>query len=82
MRAGKAKFGGKHETPNSSQSRRKEDTNLCVICWDRERGPYACVPCGHQCLCTHCKDLIIPHKSRCPYCNVPLQMIMKLFRPA
>ncbi|ETO33194.1 hypothetical protein RFI_03912 [Reticulomyxa filosa] len=62
-----------------------EEENLCVICLDHKCGPFACVPCGHQCLCEVCKDIILDNKqaqppARCPICNDNITMIIKLFR--
>mmetsp|Transcript_34021 Transcript_34021/g.54527 ORF Transcript_34021/g.54527 Transcript_34021/m.54527 type:complete len:1001 (-) Transcript_34021:182-3184(-) len=56
------------------------DVNLCVICMDRAIAPYAMVPCGHQCLCQICKNLIKPDKHKCPMCNGSVTMVIKLFR--
>lgn len=57
-----------------------KNSALCVICLDQTIAPYAMVPCGHQCLCITCKDLIKPSKQKCPMCNGAIQMIIKLFR--
>eukprot|EP01084_Bolivina_argentea_P271922 462826_1 len=65
---------------NSIQSDGMNDNNLCVICMDREIAPYAMVPCGHQSLCSICKNLIKPNKHKCPMCNGKVTMIIKLFR--
>lgn len=63
-----------------SQNSTTSEQNLCVICMDRVIAPYAMVPCGHQCLCAICKNLIKPDKHKCPMCNGKVTMIIKLFR--
>jgi hypothetical protein len=38
------------------------------------------VPCGHRCLCPHCwEQLEPPTARRCPICNAPAVMAMRVF---
>ena len=39
--------------------------NECLVCMDAPRD-YACIPCGHLCLCGKCKDNI---DRKCPICR-------------
>ena len=68
------------EMLRSASAQSESSDNLCVICMDRAIAPYAMVPCGHQCLCGICKNLIKPNKHKCPMCNGNVSMIIKLFR--
>jgi hypothetical protein len=47
----------------------------CVICYTHKK-QYACIPCGHLCLCYECKNNTA---SKCPICNEELDGIYKIF---
>ena len=48
----------------------------CVVCMDKA-GDYACVPCGHLCLCDDCKDNV---DRKCPVCRKRCDCIIKIFQ--
>ncbi len=52
----------------------EEVRNECVICLDLTPD-YACVPCGHKCLCEKCKDSVLT----CPICIKKCESIIKIF---
>jgi hypothetical protein len=49
----------------------------CVICMD---GPSTCVvtPCGHMCVCAHCKEQLSVG-APCPICRTPLLSVIYVF---
>ena len=53
-----------------------EETSLdhCCICLYRTK-EYACVPCGHMCICITCKERV----QSCPICRSSVQKIVKIF---
>jgi len=63
------------ETEESETESETED-DYCVICLDAKKG-YACVPCGHLCLCGGCAAGAKP--TECPICRGPISTIVKIF---
>ena len=53
----------------------KHTENRCVICLD-DKPKYACIPCGHQCLCEQCKDSVT---DICPVCRHQFDSVFKIF---
>jgi len=51
------------------------DEDCCVICWVLEAN-FACVPCGHICVCENCRECL---KGVCPMCRQPAAQLMKVF---
>jgi hypothetical protein len=51
-------------------------TEICVVCFDK---PYDCVfvDCGHMCACLDCAPSF---NNVCPYCKVPIQRILKVYK--
>ena len=49
--------------------------NECNICYINKKN-YACIPCGHLCLCKVCASKIT---EKCPICNVKITHITKIF---
>ena len=48
----------------------------CVICMDGAK-EYACVPCGHLCLCVQCKDRF---DYQCPLCRIECDYVIKVYQ--
>eukprot|EP01083_Nonionella_stella_P118356 353303_1 len=46
----------------------------CVLC-AKQPQLFACIPCGHLCLCEKCKTFI---KSKCPVCHLECSSIMRI----
>lgn len=49
--------------------------NECNICYINKKN-YACIPCGHLCLCKVCASKIT---EKCPMCNIKITHITKIF---
>jgi hypothetical protein len=47
----------------------------CTICYTNKK-TFACIPCGHLCLCYKCKNSI---EEKCPLCNEKIDSIVKIF---
>lgn len=47
----------------------------CTICYINKK-TFACIPCGHLCLCYKCKNNI---EDKCPLCNEKTDSIVKIF---
>ena len=47
----------------------------CNVCLSNKKN-YACVPCGHLCLCGECSNKIT---DKCPICNNEITSIIKIF---
>ena len=44
---------------------KKRDQGKCIVCIDQS-SEYACIPCGHLCLCHGCRN---PIGGLCPVCR-------------
>ena len=53
----------------------KDEYEECAICYTNKK-IFACIPCGHLCLCYKCKNNIEP---KCPICNEETDSIVKIF---
>jgi len=53
---------------------RKRKNCMCIICYDN-KSSHAIVPCGHKQFCEACIGLL----DKCPICNSPKQMSLKIF---
>jgi hypothetical protein len=49
--------------------------NECNICYTNKKN-YACIPCGHLCMCKVCASKIT---EKCPICNIKITHITKIF---
>ncbi len=49
--------------------------NACIICLNGKR-EYACIPCGHKCMCDKCKSNDL---HTCPICRRDITMICRIF---
>lgn len=49
----------------------------CVVCMDRFPF-YACVPCGHLCLCSDCLQQM-PDQRQCPVCMMAMTSTVRLY---
>lgn len=47
----------------------------CNICYVNKK-KYACVPCGHLCMCGECANKI---EDKCPICKISITTIIKIF---
>ena len=47
----------------------------CGICYMNKK-KYACVPCGHLCMCGECANKV---EKKCPMCNIEITDIIKIF---
>merc|ERR1719473_1012696 len=52
----------------TAMQREKEDQQICVICFELERGVLLS-PCGHYCLCKKCA----PKVKECPICRTGIK---------
>jgi hypothetical protein len=67
-----------HETHNYNDSPVELATNKaeeCNICYMNKK-KYACVPCGHLCMCGECANKV---NAKCPLCNIDYTDIIKIF---
>eukprot|EP00494_Astrolonche_serrata_P030327 UN30594 len=67
----------------TAQLTREKETLMndvrCVICLDKQ-SQYACIPCGHRCLCSDCESTITTGwASRCPICRNTVNQKVKIF---
>ena len=49
--------------------------NECNICYINEK-KYACIPCGHMCMCGNCANKI---NDKCPICKETIKDIIKIY---
>jgi hypothetical protein len=52
-----------------------DKSNECNICYINKKN-YACIPCGHLCMCKVCASKIT---EKCPICNIKITHITKIF---
>lgn len=52
-----------------------EKTEECDICYINKK-KYACIPCGHLCMCGDCANKV---DTKCPLCNVEFTSITKIY---
>jgi len=52
-----------------------DKSNECNICYINKKN-YACIPCGHLCMCKICASKIT---EKCPICNIKITHITKIF---
>lgn len=52
-----------------------DKTEECNICFLNKKN-YACVPCGHLCMCGDCANKV---DTKCPICNIEFTNILKIF---
>jgi len=53
------------------------DKKECVIC-EGGKQQYACIPCGHLCVCKNCKEATVAN-SFCPLCRNPFESIVRIY---
>lgn len=49
-----------------------EECNICYM----NKKKYACIPCGHLCMCGECANKV---ENKCPMCNIEITDIIKIF---
>ena len=47
----------------------------CIVCMDKSR-QFACVPCGHRCLCFDCVNQI---NDKCPICRAEIESTVRVY---
>ena len=52
-----------------------DKTEECNICYVNKK-KYACIPCGHLCMCGQCANKI---NEKCPLCNIKTNSIIKIY---
>lgn len=52
-----------------------EEQNECIVCMDCSI-EFACVPCGHLCLCSECASQINDH---CPLCRNNIESVLRIY---
>ena len=56
-----------------------DEETQCVVCFDAPKD-HAIVPCGHQCVCAGCAELLTNTRTpTCPVCRDPIQQTVKVF---
>lgn len=66
------KVKNRSTSPVELASNKIEECNICFI----NKKNYACVPCGHLCMCGDCANKV---DSKCPICNTEFNNIIKIF---
>lgn len=59
-------------SPAEFASTKVEECNICYV----NKKKYACIPCGHLCMCGECANKI---NEKCPICNVKTNSIIKIY---
>ena len=59
-------------SPSELAESKVEECNICYV----NKKKYACVPCGHLCMCGECSNKV---SEKCPMCNVETTDIIKIF---
>jgi hypothetical protein len=59
-------------SPVELASNKTEECNICFM----NKKNYACVPCGHLCMCGDCANKV---DTKCPMCNAEFTNIIKIF---
>lgn len=59
-------------SPVELSTNKTEECNICYV----NKKNYACVPCGHLCMCGDCANKV---DSKCPICNVKFTNVIKIF---
>ena len=52
------------------------EATSCVVCADAPNA-YACLPCGHKCLCAACSAALLQPRS-CPICRQAVASFVKI----
>eukprot|EP01084_Bolivina_argentea_P230247 388411_1 len=63
-----------HELIKNDNGYNEEKTE-CLVCMDAIRS-YACVPCGHYCVCDSCKEKV---GHSCPVCQTKTISFLKIY---
>lgn len=53
-------------------------SNTCVICFGAQK-TYACIPCGHRCICNSCFQNARKMIVKCPICRIKVTQILKIY---
>ena len=67
--------------PPQQQADNDDESDICVICMDAIN-THACVPCGHQCVCEVCAEVIVPGTPEgiCPICRAACVQMMRVYK--
>ena len=69
----------KAAAPPAQPSAPPSQDATCVICFDRIAN-YLVVPCGHQCGCQECLNIVMQKSGNCPICRTRIESVQKVFR--
>lgn len=61
---------------NSICEQSTDENTQCNICLTNKKN-YACIPCGHLCMCGDCANQI---DDKCPICKNKFTIVMKIFQ--
>ena len=58
---------------------KEEDKKKCVVCFDKEAGHNALVPCGHTQFCHQCIEEITKRTNVCSLCKTKIESVLKIY---
>ena len=61
------------------EKKAESEPTLCCICYELPN-TYACIPCGHKCLCKTCSDTIKSTSNSCPICRSNCTAYLQIFQ--
>jgi len=77
---------GENSKPKKLQVKKTDlESKACSICRENEKS-YACIPCGHMCLCAVCaedlskKGVTGQNNTRCPICRMEVNNFCRIFQ--
>lgn len=80
-----ARVSHKNKSGNVSKPQRPSTSgvdlsmsNACVICFGAQK-IYACIPCGHRCICNSCFKNSRYMITKCPLCRKTITQILKIY---
>ena len=65
--------------PPAAAAQIEVDRGGCNVCMNGSC-THAFAPCGHQCVCRTCADLIIGRSGQCPVCRADIMMALPIFK--
>jgi E3 ubiquitin-protein ligase NEURL3 len=58
---------------------KEESAKKCIICFEKEAGNFALVPCGHTQFCCSCIEEINKRTKECSLCKTNIESVLKLY---